>query len=99
MVKDIINNQKLLDFEISFEKIQEYERMEERFFEVEKNYGDILGMNIDSIEFCPNYDPPLIMEILPWLWVSHPELKEEIIELADDLLKTIIKDYDEADNE
>lgn len=38
------------------------------FFSVEKYYGDIVGMNVGSVEFCPNNKPPeLQKEILPWL--------------------------------
>jgi hypothetical protein len=79
---------------ISFSDINDFERFEERFFEIEKFFGDIIGMGLRFVEFCPNYNPPKLQEeLLPWLWLIHPELKEEISIIADKKLKKIIYEY------
>ena len=82
--------------EVPFSEIQDFPRMEDRFLGVQQYFGDILGMNIDSVEFCPNHNPPLIQEeVLPWLWVIHPELQDELIKKANDDLRKIILGYNE----
>lgn len=98
MIKKILNDHDLLEYELHFKDIKELNRMEERFFAIEQYFGDIVGMNVDSVEFCPNNEPPLESEIIPWLWVIHPEWKNEILDFADKDLKEIIKDYEEATN-
>jgi len=99
VISKLLNNHNLVEMEVPFSKIKSFDRMEERFFDVEKAYGDILGMNTDSVEFCPNNNPPSNDEILPWLWVIHPEEKEEILKYANVTLKRIIKIYEETDSE
>jgi len=94
MVKIFLTNTDKIPRVVEFKNIQEVERMEERFFDVQQFYGDIIGMNIDSVEFCPNNTPPEKNdEILPWLWLIHPEWKDEILELADSKLKELIQEY------
>ena len=99
VISELLSNNNLVEMVVPFSKIKAFERMEERFFDIEKEYGDILGMNVDSVEFCPNNNPSSKDEILPWLWVIHPEEKEEILKYADATLKRIIKDYEESDSE
>jgi hypothetical protein len=93
-VKEFLDNPNTISREVKFKDIQEFDRMEERFFDVDPYYSNILGMNIDYVEFSTLNEPPLKNEILAWLWVIHPEWKEEILEYADDTLKQLIKDYD-----
>ena len=94
MIKKFLDDAKEVPKIAYFKDIQEFERMEERFFDLEEFYGDIVGMNVDSVEFCPNNDPPeRNEEILPWLWLIHPGWKGEILEIADSKLKQIIQKY------
>jgi len=94
MVRILLTDASKIPRVVDFKNIREFERMEERFFDVEQFYGDIVGMNIDSVEFCPNNTPPeKNEEVLPWLWLIHPEWKDEILEVADSRLKEIIHDY------
>ena len=79
---------------VSFNDIKEFDRFEERFFDVEGRIGDIVGMLEGAVEFCPNNDPPSQDEILAWLWVIKPEFKKDILSFANDDLREIITDYD-----
>ncbi len=80
---------------VKFKQIHEIDRMEERFFDIEQHFGDIVGMNDKSVCFCPNNNPPLKDEILPWLWIIHSEEKEEILKYANVTLSQIIQDYEQ----
>jgi len=95
MVEQILNNLNLIEYKVNFSMISDFERMEERFFDIEKNFGDIVGMNVNAVEFCPNNKPPVKDEILAWLWIIHPELKDEIFKYADKTLKIMIQEYEE----
>ena len=39
-----------------------------------------IGILKDSIEFCPDNDPPLREEILCWIWAIRPDLSNAILE-------------------
>lgn len=95
MFKTFLKNISEIPKVVNFKDIPQFDRMEQRFFTIEQYYGDIIGMNVDSIEFCPNHKPPeLQKEILPWLWVIRPELKNQLLEIADKQLQQIIGDYE-----
>jgi hypothetical protein len=64
--------------------------MEYRFFAVDRTIGVIIGMNADSVDFCPDHKPPTRDEVLAWLWVIHPEYKAAILELGSDKLREAI---------
>jgi len=95
MIKELLNDLSKIPNNYSFKDIQDFNRMEERFYDVDANFTNILGWNADSLDFCPNDEPPKNDEILAWLWVIHPEWKNEILEFADEKLKKIIKEYEE----
>lgn len=92
VIQEILQDKNKIPMLVFFKNIQEIEKIEDRFFEVERVYGDIVGMNVDSVEFCPNNTPPLKEEILPWLWLIHPECKNEILIYANTTLKKIISE-------
>ena len=94
MEKDLNFYLNELPYEVDFSEIFDFERFEDRFFEISGLFGDILGMNVGSIEFCPNYDPPKLQtEILPFLWVVNPTLQIDIKKYADDLLIETMENY------
>jgi hypothetical protein len=94
MSKNISSYLDNIPFKITFDDIDEFERFEERFFEVIRYFGDIVGMGVGYVELCPNFKPPDYKgELLPWLWLIHPQLKEAIIGVADDRLKQLISEY------
>ena len=95
MIEKYLKNFNLLPRIVSFKEISEFERFEERFFIIEGNIGDIVGMNVDSVEFIPNAEPPSRDEILSWLWIIHPEFSNDIIRYANQDLITIINEYNE----
>lgn len=57
MFKYLLANLSDTPKEVNFKDISEFDRMEQRFFAIEQYYGDIVGMNVDSVEFCPNHNP------------------------------------------
>lgn len=100
MVEEILIDYGKLPFDYNFTDIVDYEsdfeKMEERFYDVDSLYSNILGWAENHLEFCPNNEPPDIGEVLAWLWVIHPEWKDEILKYADKKLKKIIMDYLES---
>ncbi len=75
---------------IRFSEIEHLETMEDRFFAVDRIVGSVLGMNADSIDFCPGSDPPTTDEVLAWLWVTHPECKAGILEFGSDRIRRAV---------
>ena len=94
MLRALLQNTNAIPTEVALKDVGEPERLEERFFGVEGNIGDIVGMLEDAVEFCPNNEPPTRDEVLAWLWVIKPEHKDEIVALASGELREIIADYD-----
>ena len=94
MNKDLdyyLNN---IEYKVPFSDIDDFDRFEERFYEIDRLTGDSLGMGLDFVEFCPNNDPPKLKdELLPWLWLIHPKLYKEICKIADKELNELIDDY------
>lgn len=82
--------------EMPFTDIEQFEQFEERFFAIEMHFGDIVGMCLDYVEFCPNHNPPEIQaELLPWLWLIRPSMKNEIFIKADKRLRSLIQELGE----
>ena len=86
-----------IEYEVKFSDIDDFDRFEERFFEVERCYGDIVGMGLGSVEFCPNNNPPeLANELLPWIWLIYPNLHKEICKMADEGLNEMMNNYNNS---
>ncbi len=94
MVLELLNEPGKTPKKYFLKDIKEYERLDERFYDVDGIRINILGWNMDFLEFCPDDDPPQKDDILGWLWVIHPEWKDEILEYADEDLKSIIREYE-----
>jgi hypothetical protein len=89
-VKQFLAKVKKIPKTVRFTDIQQLETMEDRFFAVDRTIGTILGMNEDSVDFCPNDKPPNRDEILAWLWIIHPEYKAGILELGNDIVRKAV---------
>jgi hypothetical protein len=99
-MKNII--QELLDYpnkiptEIAYSEIANLDEFEERCHLVDRYFINIWGIGDGTFEFCPDHDPPDVqLEVLPWLWILYPELKDELKALGNDELRRMIDAYEE----
>ena len=87
--------------EVEFSEIIEFEKLDDRISAVGVLFANTIGVNEKSIEFCPDNEPPLIEEIISWIWTFRPDLGTEILNqnLSEDLIK-LISSYEknEMDN-
>ena len=88
---ELENLLKLVPKEVLFSEIIEFNKLDERISAVGVLFVNTIGVNEKSIEFCPDNEPPLIEEIISWVWTFRPDLGIEILnqELPDDLMKLI----------
>jgi hypothetical protein len=91
-VRKLLAKVKKIPTTVRFTDIQQCETMEDRFFAVDRTIGSIVGMNVDSVDFCPDNEPPSRDEVLAWLWIIHPEYKGGIWELAGSEVRTAIRE-------
>lgn len=89
-IKQVLAMGKKIPRTVRFSDIQRFETMEDRFFAVDRIIGDIVGMNVDSVEFCPNREPPNRDEVLAWLWIIRPEYKAGILEVGSDKIRKAV---------
>ena len=89
-VKRLLAKGKKIPRTVRFTDIQQLKTMENRFFAVDRTIGGILGMNADSVDFCPDNKPPSRDEVLAWLWVIHPEYKAAILKLGSDRVREVV---------
>ena len=77
--------------EVEFSEIIEFDKLDDRISAVGVLFANTIGVNEKSIEFCPNNEPPLIEEIISWIWTFRPDLGTEILNqnLSEDLIKLI----------
>tara|TARA_R110002072_G_scaffold302818_1_gene488939 strand:- start:549 stop:968 length:420 start_codon:yes stop_codon:yes gene_type:complete len=88
---ELENILKLAPSEVLFSEIIEFDKLDERISAVGVLFANTIGVNENSIKFCPDNEPPLIEEIISWIWTFRPDLGIEILnqELSDDLMKLI----------
>jgi hypothetical protein len=55
--------------------------------------ANIIGVNEGYIEWCPDDEPPSLLETLTWWWVVRPDLGAAIAIEAPQELKEIISQY------
>jgi hypothetical protein len=83
---------------VKFSEIEDFDRLDERISAVGVLYVNTIGVCDGYIEFCPNNEPPLVAEILSWIWVFRPDLSTYILnETLQDDLKLLIKSYQTGD--
>ncbi|WBX77895.1 hypothetical protein PG911_06470 [Tenacibaculum ovolyticum] len=77
--------------EVEFSNIIEFDKLDERISAVGVLFANTIGVNEKSIEFCPDYQPPLIEEIISWIWTYRPDLGTEILKqnLPEDLIMLV----------
>lgn len=78
--------------EVAWENIIQFEKLDQRVDTANMLCPNLIGVNEDYIEWCPNSEPPSRVEILIWWWVIRPDLGAAIaIEAPDELKKVICK--------
>lgn len=84
----------LTPIEVKFNDIIEFNRLDERISAVGVLFSNTVGVYDDYIEFCPENEPPLIEEIVSWIWTFRPDLGSEILKhtLSNDL-RLLIDSY------
>jgi hypothetical protein len=91
----------LIDFtpkEVSFKDIVDFNRLDERISAVGVLFANTIGVSDGYIEFCPDNEPPLIEEIISWIWTFRPDLAVDILKqtLSKDF-KLLIESYQTGD--
>ena len=74
--------------------------LDQRISCIDTLFQNIIGVNEDSIEFCPNEEPADSAEILAWLWIAFPQFSTDMIKFCKntELIK-LLNAYNEGDLE
>ena len=80
--------------EVKFADIVDFDKLDDRTSAVGVLYANTIGVCDGYIKFCPDNDPPLIEEILSWIWTFRPDLGSDILKqpLSKDL-NLLIESY------
>lgn len=68
-----------IPIEVKLSEIIDFDRLDERISAVGVLYANTIGVCNGYIEFCPDNNPPLIEEILSWIWTFRPDLSADIL--------------------
>ncbi|MEP7706820.1 hypothetical protein [Paraglaciecola sp. 25GB23A] len=68
-----------LPIEMSFSEVELFDDLDTRVSAIGCLFANIIGVNDDFIEFCPNETPTTQEEYLAWVWVIKPSLGSEIL--------------------
>lgn len=66
--------------EINHSDIFDFENFDKRMSAVGVMFANTIGMNLNSIEFCPNI-PSSKEEVLSWIWSYRHDLAGAILEM------------------
>lgn len=83
-----------MDREVSFKEVEDFDNIDIRVSAIGCLFPNIIGVNENAIEWCPDSEPPLEDEYFAWLWVIKPSLGSEIKEKCTDELSKLIVAYD-----
>ncbi|MEB3339340.1 hypothetical protein [Okeania sp.] len=89
-VETILNS---IPGEVAWENVVQLDKLDERVAIANDFFPNIIGVNDDSIEWCPNEEPPSYLEKLVWWWVVRPDMGAAIALEAPLELKRIIGNY------
>jgi hypothetical protein len=79
--------------EVPWSDIVQFDKLDERVAIANAFCANIIGVNENYIEWCPNDEPPSMKETLTWWWVVRPDLGAAIAIEAPQELKEIIGHY------
>ena len=89
-VQSILN---AIPSEVNWQDVVQFEKLDERVARANDLCANVVGVNEGYIEWCPNDEPPSMMETLVWWWVVRPDLGAAIAIEAPQELKEIIGQY------
>jgi len=89
-VQTILNS---IPHEVRWEDIVQFKKLNERVAVANDVCANIVGINEGSIEWCPNDEPPSMLETFLWWWAVRPDLGYAIALEAPPELKEIISQY------
>jgi hypothetical protein len=90
---DVQSILKSIPNEVRWQDIIQFEQLDERVAIANDLCANIIGVNESFIEWCPNDEPPNLLETLVWWWVVRPDLGAAIAIEAPQELKEIIGHY------
>lgn len=79
--------------EVNWPDIVQFKKLDERVATANDICANFIGVNEGYIEWCPNEEPPSLLETLLWWWVVRPDLGAAIASVAPQELKAIISQY------
>jgi hypothetical protein len=82
-----------LPFEMAQVDIEDLENFETRMSAVDCLFANIIGVNENVIEWCPNDEPPKEDERYAWLWLTTPSMGVKILPLCCIELGKLISAY------
>ncbi|MEG3976068.1 hypothetical protein QT970_15810 [Microcoleus sp. herbarium8] len=89
-IQSILNS---IPHKIPWQDIVQFEKLDGRVAIANDLCANIIGVNENTIEWCPNDDPPNHLETLVWWWVVRPDLGAAIAIEAPEELKKVISHY------
>jgi hypothetical protein len=89
-IQSILNS---LPHKIPWPDIVQFEKLDDRVAIANDLCANIIVVNENTIEWCPNDDTPNHLETLVWWWVVRPDLGAAIAIEAPEELKKIISLY------
>jgi hypothetical protein len=89
-IQSILNS---IPHEIPWQDIVQFEKLDDRVAIANNLCANIIGVNENTIEWCPNDEPPNHLETLVWWWVVRPDLGAAIAKEAPQELKQTIGQY------
>ena len=79
--------------EVPWQDIVQFDKLDERIVLANDLCANIIGVNEGYIEWCPDDEPPSLLETLTWWWVVRPDLGAAIAIEAPQEPKEIISQY------
>jgi len=67
---------------VNWNDVVDFDLFDERLSAVDYLVVNTIGVSDGFIEFIPDNSPPMIKEILCWIWVIRPDLNTELIKLT-----------------
>ena len=85
---------KELPSEVKYGEIENFDDINTRVSAIDCLFVNIIGVNENTVEWCPNEEPPSKEEYLAWIWLLHPSLGKEIQFECSEELSKLISAYD-----
>ena len=78
---------------IAFDAIEKFDDLDTRVAAIDCLFINIIGVNEDYVEWCPNETLYLREEYFAWVWLITPSLGEEVLQVANAELQNLIRHY------